>query len=244
MVGVLVFARRLAASAASPRTRPCCSSARAFQGLGAAMASPAALALITTTFPAGKERNRAFAVYAAMAGVGAAVGLILGGWLTGLDPILGHRGLALHVPDRRADRPGRPRSSPRASSTSPSATPGGSTSPARSPARSACSAIVFGLSRAGTQDYGWDATSDRGQPGPRCRAARASSCWSSRGSSTRCCRSGSSEQPHPRGRLRGDDDRPGGDVRDVLLPQPVHPARRGLLARSRPASRSCRSRSR
>ena len=56
------------------------------------MASPAALALITTTFPAGKERNRAFAVYAAMAGVGAAVGLILGGWLTGLDPILGLEG--------------------------------------------------------------------------------------------------------------------------------------------------------
>ena len=59
--------------------------ARGLQGLGAALASPAALALITTTFPAGPQRNRAFAVYAAMSGVGAAVGLILGGWLTGLD---------------------------------------------------------------------------------------------------------------------------------------------------------------
>jgi hypothetical protein len=49
------------------------------------LASPAALALITTTFPAGPSRNRAFAVYAAMSGAGAAVGLILGGWLTGLD---------------------------------------------------------------------------------------------------------------------------------------------------------------
>lgn len=57
--------------------------ARAFQGFGAALASPAALALITTTFPAGPARNRAFAVYAAMSGVGAAVGLLLGGWLTG-----------------------------------------------------------------------------------------------------------------------------------------------------------------
>src|SRR5690349_17062811 len=56
--------------------------ARGLQGLGAAIASPTALALITTTFPAGKERNRAFAVYAAMSGAGAAVGLILGGWLT------------------------------------------------------------------------------------------------------------------------------------------------------------------
>jgi EmrB/QacA subfamily drug resistance transporter len=58
---------------------------RGVQGLGAALASPAALALITTTFPAGPPRNRAFAVYAAMSGAGAAVGLILGGWLTGLD---------------------------------------------------------------------------------------------------------------------------------------------------------------
>jgi EmrB/QacA subfamily drug resistance transporter len=57
--------------------------ARAFQGFGAALASPAALALIATTFPAGPARNRAFAVYAAMSGVGAAVGLLLGGWLTG-----------------------------------------------------------------------------------------------------------------------------------------------------------------
>jgi EmrB/QacA subfamily drug resistance transporter len=65
--------------------------ARALQGLGAAIASPAALALITTTFPAGPQRNRAFSVYAAMSGAGAAVGLILGGWLTGLTPeILGH----------------------------------------------------------------------------------------------------------------------------------------------------------
>ncbi len=57
--------------------------ARGLQGLGAALASPAALALIATTFPAGPARNRAFAVYAAMSGVGAAVGLLLGGWLTG-----------------------------------------------------------------------------------------------------------------------------------------------------------------
>src|SRR5690242_6824062 len=55
---------------------------RILQGVGAAIASPAALALITTTFPAGKERNRAMGVYAAMSGAGAAVGLILGGALT------------------------------------------------------------------------------------------------------------------------------------------------------------------
>ncbi len=62
---------------------------RALQGVGAALAAPAALALITTTFPAGPKRNRAFAVYAAMSGAGAAVGLILGGWLTGLEGVAG-----------------------------------------------------------------------------------------------------------------------------------------------------------
>jgi EmrB/QacA subfamily drug resistance transporter len=56
--------------------------ARVLQGGGAAAASPTALALVTTTFPAGPPRNRAFAVYAAMSGAGAAVGLILGGALT------------------------------------------------------------------------------------------------------------------------------------------------------------------
>jgi|RhiMethySRZTD1v2_1073278.scaffolds.fasta_scaffold34596_9 EmrB/QacA subfamily drug resistance transporter len=55
---------------------------RALQGLGAAAAAPNALALITTNFPAGRWRNRAFAVYAAMSGAGAAIGLILGGALT------------------------------------------------------------------------------------------------------------------------------------------------------------------
>ncbi len=55
---------------------------RAVQGIGGAMIAPTALALITTTFPQGPQRNRAFGVYAAMSGGGAAVGLVLGGVLT------------------------------------------------------------------------------------------------------------------------------------------------------------------
>lgn len=55
---------------------------RVLQGVGAAIASPTSLSLITTTFPIGPARNRAFAVYAAMSGAGAAVGLLLGGALT------------------------------------------------------------------------------------------------------------------------------------------------------------------
>ncbi|MEV7189875.1 MFS transporter [Kitasatospora sp. NPDC093102] len=56
--------------------------ARSLQGLGGAIASPTALALITTNFREGPERNRAFGVYSAVAGAGGAVGLLLGGMLT------------------------------------------------------------------------------------------------------------------------------------------------------------------
>lgn len=56
--------------------------ARALQGFGAALASPAALSLITTIFPEGRERGRAFAVWGATAGAGGAAGVLLGGVLT------------------------------------------------------------------------------------------------------------------------------------------------------------------
>src|SRR5690242_13919732 len=56
--------------------------ARALQGVGGAIVAPAALSLVTTTFPEGPPRNRAFGVYAAMSIGGAAVGLLAGGLLT------------------------------------------------------------------------------------------------------------------------------------------------------------------
>jgi len=56
--------------------------ARALQGVGGAIASPTALALITTNFTEGAERNRAFGVFAGVSGAGAAIGLLLGGMLT------------------------------------------------------------------------------------------------------------------------------------------------------------------
>jgi EmrB/QacA subfamily drug resistance transporter len=55
--------------------------ARGLQGLGGAMVSPAALSIILTTFAEGHERNRALAVWGAIAGAGGAVGLLLGGVL-------------------------------------------------------------------------------------------------------------------------------------------------------------------
>jgi EmrB/QacA subfamily drug resistance transporter len=56
--------------------------ARAVQGIGAAVAAPSTLALLMTSFPEGRERNRAIAYYAAVASGGASVGLVLGGLLT------------------------------------------------------------------------------------------------------------------------------------------------------------------
>ena len=56
--------------------------ARTIQGLGAAIISPAALSIVTTTFAEGAERNRALGVWGAVAGAGGAAGVLLGGVLT------------------------------------------------------------------------------------------------------------------------------------------------------------------
>jgi EmrB/QacA subfamily drug resistance transporter len=56
--------------------------ARAVQGLGAAILSPAALSIVTTTFSDGAERNKALGVWGAVAGSGGAAGVLLGGVLT------------------------------------------------------------------------------------------------------------------------------------------------------------------
>ncbi|MFI7132767.1 DHA2 family efflux MFS transporter permease subunit [Nonomuraea sp. NPDC050153] len=56
--------------------------ARAVQGIGAAALAPAALALLTTTFPAGKARVRAFGIWSAVNAAGGALGVLIGGLLT------------------------------------------------------------------------------------------------------------------------------------------------------------------
>src|SRR4051812_20713996 len=56
--------------------------ARAVQGLGAAIVSPAALAIVTTTFAEGAERNKALGIWGALAGMGGASGVLFGGLLT------------------------------------------------------------------------------------------------------------------------------------------------------------------
>ena len=132
-------------------------SARGLQGFGAALASPAALALITTTFPAGPARNRAFAIYAAMSGAGAAVGLILGGWLTGSDFSL--FGLDIHgwrmtflinVPIGIVTAMLAPRFLPESDTR-----PGHLDIPGAITGTAGLLALVFGLTHAGNPNYGW-----------------------------------------------------------------------------------------
>jgi EmrB/QacA subfamily drug resistance transporter len=55
--------------------------ARAAQGLGGAMMSPAALSLLTVTFPHGRERNIALGIWGALAGLGGTLGVVVGGLL-------------------------------------------------------------------------------------------------------------------------------------------------------------------
>ncbi|MBM9459271.1 MFS transporter [Nocardioides sp. zg-536] len=130
---------------------------RALQGVGAALASPAALALITTNFPVGPQRSKAMGVFAGMSGIGAATGLLLGGFLTGLDSIFGMEvtgwrltlwinapiGLvaALLAPRwlRESER-----------SNARLDVPGAVT------ATGGLLALVYGLSRAGEAEHGWD----------------------------------------------------------------------------------------
>ncbi|CAN7487609.1 MFS transporter [Paenibacillus sp. LjRoot153] len=70
--------------------------ARAMQGLAAALATPSALALLSVSFSAARERSKAIAVYSAVSGAGGSVGLIVGGLLT--DLISWRAGMFLNVP--------------------------------------------------------------------------------------------------------------------------------------------------
>src|SRR5205807_4406558 len=70
--------------------------ARAVQGAAAAIAVPSTLALLMMSFPEGSERTRAVALYSAVTGAGASIGLVLGGLLT--DWLSWRWGLFVNVP--------------------------------------------------------------------------------------------------------------------------------------------------
>ncbi len=81
LIGLAGFAVASAVGGTAP-TFPVLLVARAAQGAFAALLAPTALSLLAVTFTEPRERARAFAVYGAIAGSGAAIGLILGGILT------------------------------------------------------------------------------------------------------------------------------------------------------------------
>ncbi|MGZ4470172.1 MAG: MFS transporter [Nocardioidaceae bacterium] len=81
VIGLLGFATASAIGGLAPN-QELLFSARALQGAFAALMAPAALSLITVTFTEPKERAKAFGVFGALAGAGAAIGLIVGGVLT------------------------------------------------------------------------------------------------------------------------------------------------------------------
>jgi len=70
--------------------------ARAAQGVGAAILAPSSLALLTATFPDGRQQARAVAAYSAVAGIGASLGLVIGGVLA--DEVSWRAGFFLKVP--------------------------------------------------------------------------------------------------------------------------------------------------
>jgi EmrB/QacA subfamily drug resistance transporter len=70
--------------------------ARAVQGVGAAALAPSTLALLSTSFPEGQQRARAMAAYGALAGIGTAAGLIIGGVLT--ETLSWRVGFFLNIP--------------------------------------------------------------------------------------------------------------------------------------------------
>jgi EmrB/QacA subfamily drug resistance transporter len=81
MIGMIVFAAASLAGGLAT-SEGWLIGARGIQGLGAAIVSPAALAIVTTTFTEGAERNKALGIWGALAGAGGAVGVLLGGVLT------------------------------------------------------------------------------------------------------------------------------------------------------------------
>jgi len=83
VAGLLLFAAASMACGAAP-TGPALLGARAVQGIGAAVVSPAALALVTTARPHGRARARALGWWTAAAAGGGASGWVLGGLLSGL----------------------------------------------------------------------------------------------------------------------------------------------------------------
>jgi EmrB/QacA subfamily drug resistance transporter len=121
--------------------------ARAAQGLGAAIAAPSSLALLTTSFPEGHERTRALAAYSAVAGGGGSAGLVLGGMLT--DWVSWRWGLFINVPIGLVMMYAAPRVLPETEKR-----PGRFDLPGALTSTLGMSAVVYGFVRAASSGWG------------------------------------------------------------------------------------------
>jgi EmrB/QacA subfamily drug resistance transporter len=146
-VAVFTFASFLGGLAQSPEWLL---AARALQGVGAAIAAPSTLALLTTTFAEGPERTRALAAYSAVAGGGGSVGLVLGGLLT--DLLSWRWGLWINVPVGLTLMWVAPRVLPETERR-----PGHFDLPGAAASTAGMTALVFGFVRAAEEGWG-DAT--------------------------------------------------------------------------------------
>lgn len=95
VLGVVLFSLASVAVGLAP-TGGLLVGARAVQGAGAAVLAPSTLALLTATFREGPERTRATSAYGAVAGIGASVGLVLGGFLA--DALSWRVGFLVNLP--------------------------------------------------------------------------------------------------------------------------------------------------
>ncbi len=204
--------------------------ARVAQGVGAAMAGPNTIALISTTFTEPRQRIRALALLSAMASAGFAIGLIIGGVLT--DALSWRWVLFINVPFGIAAVLLAPRHV-----REPERHPGRLEWPGAATATLGIGALVYGFIHAST--HGWTAGETRalararrghagrvpGHPAP-VRAAAGPAV--------------AVQGPQPRGGLCRVPAGPGGDDVGVLLPDPVHPDRARLRAAGHRAWRSCR----
>jgi hypothetical protein len=217
--GLAGFALASAAGGAAPDFAVLVS-ARAVQGLFAALLAPSTLTLLATTFTDAKERGRAFAVYGAVAGGGGSVGLLLGGALTSymswrwclyvnliFAAVAAAGGLLLLSNPPRQSRPV-------------------IDVPGVVLASAGLFALVFGFSRA--QRDSWGELRDPGLA--RCRRGPASGLRPSPAPSrTSAATSAGGPRPQSRGRLHSDRPDVHRRLRTVLLPHLLPPRRPRIL---------------
>ena len=207
--------------------------ARGLQGLGAALVSPAALSIVTTTFREGAERTKALGVWAAIAVGGGAVGLVLGGllvetlswpWIFFVNvPV----GIAAFVVSLRYVPESKDEHAHKSFDLAGAVTVTGGLDRARLRHR-ALGGVRLGLGR--------------GARLPRARGRAAGRLRADRAPLGRAARPPLDLLREDRSRReRRDVRRRGRALRDVLLQHALRAAGARLLARWRRASRSCRS---